>query len=168
LSRFLPDARTSRNAATCATGLVLANQFLALHSQVQWPHGTDEILAAITNTYRPGLGAETYIDRFVEKIAVFHRVPDLGTIWDGTTGTLWFNLVRAVHTLRERTPKDMLKIQLHERLNSYIVGPEQLRGGADYWGIDVRKAQSLGLDIALPSTIEVAADDKGLPTVEVK
>jgi hypothetical protein len=168
MSRHLPDARTSRNAAICATGLVLANRFLSLCSTVQWPTGAPEILAAITNTYRPGLGAETYIDRFVEKIAVFHYLADLGTIWDEQSGTLWFNLIRAVHTLRERTPKDMLKIQLQERLSSYITGPQKLRGGADYWGIDIRKAQSLGLDIARPGAVEVALDAKGLPTMEVK
>jgi hypothetical protein len=60
----------------------------------------------------------------------------------------------------------MLLIQLKQRSETYMRGPEARRGGAKMWGIKIAEARDAGLDVTIPKqgqtkNIQLEADKDG-------
>ena len=147
-------ARSLNNLAIVWAGLMLLEDYVIdTGLEVDLKHDPDVLVRVALNTHIPGLGTKTQIDALVEQVTHFHLLPDLETDWDVHSGILWFNMTRVIHTLRVRTDPRMLSLQLQERVGHYITGPSRRRGGAEYWGIEIDKAQKFGLDIFKPEPL---------------
>ncbi len=145
------QAREARNFAVVWAGLSVANDFFKeVGWDIQLAQDEEAFFDALAYTYNTSIGNRTQADDLVEQITHFAHVPDLGTIWDQKAGVLWFSLPRAIRILRESTTPNMLKIQLRQRTENYIVALTE-KGGSMMWGIDIAKAREAGLDVLAPS-----------------
>jgi hypothetical protein len=163
LFQELQQAREAANYAVVWAGLLILRDFITeMGWEVEIGQDFDAFIEALTYTFTMGLGVRTEVDELIEHISHFAHIPDLGTAWDNKTRVLWFSLPRAVRALRINISPTMLKIQLSQRLDTYLCGPEQ-RGGSVMWGIDIAKARELGLDVQVPreGPIQLEADNEG-------
>jgi len=165
LTKDLPFGRLVNTAAIVLLGLSV---FGAYSKKVGGPvlTGTqDAVLAAMHNTFSPGLGVTTAIDQYCEVVAHAYAEGQMwaknSCIWNAKTGVLWFNVTMTLHWVRRfwsaLPDRELVLPQLEDRRGLYIVGPERLadKGGGLYWGIQVAEAQNLGLDVPEPAFIEV-------------
>jgi hypothetical protein len=160
----LPFSRAARNVAVVWTGFKLFSRFLEKYGPVpECIAGVtgDDFLRCMEHTYLKELGSRTAAELFVEIVAslFFQRVPWARQFceWDEETGVLWVHVTSAHHWVghfrRNEIPSyDMLLPILEERVGLYIEGPKSLetKGGGTYWGINIAKAQELGLDVPRP------------------
>jgi hypothetical protein len=167
LFQDLQQAREAQNYAVVWSGLSILKDFVR---DMGWPidinQDQDAFIEALTYTFNLGLGTRTQVDDLVEHVTHFAHIPDLGTEWDEEAQVLWFSLPRAVRALRVNVSPTMLLIQLNQRLSAYLVGPEERRGGAQMWGIDIAKAKEVGLDVMIPKqgqkiNIQLKAEEDG-------
>lgn len=124
----------------------------------------DEFLKSCALTTKPGLGTVTAIDNFVVKITSLQdAVPGLRMHWNQDNQILWFNLERVSAILKSTDDLNMMRLQLKERVGVYLKGPKRLpqRGNAEHWGIDIQKAQSLGLNVTAPQSYTTSDDAIG-------
>ena len=148
--KFL-SSRITNNFAVAWAGLTALRDFAAEYGlDVPVPLDSAAFLAAAHNTHTPGLGTITYVDTLLSQISHLWSLPSLDAQYEPETDTLWFNLTKAIFALRVQTEATMLQLQLQERVGVYVEGPERRNGGALYWGINVGKAQALGLDVNRP------------------
>jgi len=156
-----PYGRLVSAAAIVGLGLQLWSGFLAEHGGELRTDATEHILKAVHNTYIPGLGVRTAVDHYCEIVAHAYAESQPWASdaceWEPSTGTLWFNVTMTLHWVRrfwrELPEKDLVEPQLQDRKEFYLVGPERRKGGGLYWGIAVKKAQKLGLDVPEPRTL---------------
>lgn len=150
-------ARSLNNLSVVWTGLLLLQDYIAENSlAVNLEFNKDYLIKIAGNTHIPGLGTRTQIDTVVEQISHFWLLPDLEAEWEQDTGMLWFNMTKTMYALRIRVDQSMLRMQLQERVGHYITGPARRKGGAEYWGIDLSKAQKFGLDVYKPEKLRAS------------
>lgn len=156
------SSRITNNFAVAWAGLQALHGFATTYGlDVSIPDDPEPFVVTANNTHTPGLGTVTYLDGLLAQISHMWAMPNLETDYDSATDILWFNLTKAIYALRVQTDVQMLTLQLQERLGVYVVGPERRTGGAVYWGIDIKKAQALGLDVNRPVTTRFATTNFG-------
>lgn len=155
-------ARAANNAAVAWVGLVLLRKFAAQEGGKPRIPDADAaeqaILTVMKDTYTPGLGVRTPVEHFCELVA--HQFAAQvhwtrqGCDWDEEEEILWFNATTAVHYIRhfwgELPTRDLLWPQLQDRVGLYLKGPVTRSRGGQYFGILLRVAQDLGLDVPTP------------------
>lgn len=165
-------SRVVHNTAVVMAGFRFLKDFTQeLDIDVDIPLELEPFAEAVAYTFRAGLGVTNYADKLVGRITHFPATPGLDAIWDPETGILWFNVTRALYAFRDRqVSEDMLTLQLEERLNHYMVGPEY-RHGSLHFGIDVQQAQQMGLDVKMleqKPELETRLTDDGRVKVSTK
>jgi hypothetical protein len=168
LTADLPFGRLVNTASIVALGLAVFGSFAEKECGLVLPESRDAILAAMGNTYAPGLGVTTPIDQYCEVVA--HAYADgqawarSSCLWDSDARVLWFNVTMTLHWVRRfwsaLPDRELVLPQLEDRSGLYITGPERLseKGGGTYWGIEIDKAQELGLDIPAPLDLRPAEE----------
>lgn len=154
-------ARAANNAAAVWMGLMMYQQFMKDHNiSVKIDSPKEHLMKAMTNTYLPGLGVRTPAEYFIEILT--HQFANRAAWaqqackWEPDKGLLWFGITTSVHYIRhfwnECPPKELLIPQLTDRVGLHLVGPEWDDKRGRMYGIDIKKARELGLDIPTPKT----------------
>lgn len=174
--RKLPFSRAARNVAVVWVGFQLLTQFLRKMGAV--PPALEEVtedhfLKAMEHIYLKELGSRTAAELFSEIVAsLFYQGVRWARdfcVWSPEEDTLWVHVTSAHHWVghfrRSEIPSlEMLLPVLEERTGVYLEGPKALeeRGGGTYWGINIAKAQELGLDVPRP----VGAEERVITFVD--
>lgn len=141
-----PSDRVMKNMAIAWAGLtVLADYTQERGYRVDIRQEITEFTTALGFVTNTDLGIRTEADNLVELIAGFTDNPHLGAWYDDKADILWFSLVKAHKIFSVRMDMQSLQLQLEERRSKYIVGPSRHNDGGLWWGIQVQKAQDVGL-----------------------
>jgi hypothetical protein len=143
-------SRTLNNFAIAWVGLQLLQEFL---KDMGWPTPlTPDIEAFHTarEFVHSTMGVKTFADTFVETLAAFYDMPAMRAYYEPETDVLWFSLIAAHKLLRIHLDLPTLELQLEERTGSYIVNATKQADGGLWWGIQVGKAQDMGLNVPRP------------------
>jgi hypothetical protein len=156
IERFRGISTTPRiiaNIAICWVGFELLKEFLGPDAHIE---ADDEVFkAAILGIHRPGLGVRNNADALVEQVTFSFLEGRVLGEWDPAGDVLWFSLTSALKSLNWAMDPNQIRIQLRQRTDAYLVGPERRRGGAEYWGINIGSTHELGLDTYRPSGSEI-------------
>jgi hypothetical protein len=143
-------SRVTNNIAVCWMGWYILADYLG-DLGIGLDLSTEPFVSALHNTHKPGIGNLTQADYYISEVT--HQAAanpvGMGAEFDGDV--LWVSLTRARMHARTLLPIGMLETQLSARRDAYVVGKRVDRGGI-MWGIDLRKAQAMGLDVAMPDT----------------
>lgn len=163
----IPQSRLVGAASVALVGMRLLQEF-AKEKGVLLPLSDEALRVAILktmdNVYVHGLGVRTPVENMLEILAHAYRS---GQQWatqacDYREGVLWFNVTTCHHWIRRfwhgLPDRDMLMPQIEERVGVYIEKPVNRSGGI-YFGLNVAKAQELGLDV--PTPISLMMKEKG-------
>lgn len=150
-------ARMINNYAIAWAGLSMLKDFFDdMNWKVTIKQDKADFIAALKMTHQSDLGVRTAADMLCEQITHFHYHQELQTEWEISRDILWFNLTKALRVFRVTVDPGMLIIQLRQRTNSYLVGPERRTGDAEWWGVNISKAQALGLDVFRPDVVSAS------------
>jgi len=149
----LPYSRLYHAASVAYLGLLALQEFVPGLAEPD----ADAIYDSMLNSFAPGLGVVTPVERLAELMAHMYRQEQhwalTACVWDEQEKVLWVNLTSVLHWIRRFVPeipdRDMLLPQVEERVGVYLRAPKTIEGGR-YYGIDILRAQSLGLDCPIP------------------
>lgn len=147
---YSESPRVVNSLAVAWAGLLLLRHFVRAQGwDIRIAMDETAFLTAVEATHTAGLGMRCDADLLVEQASHFHDRH--GGEYVAADDILWFNLTKVLNLFKLRMDVSQLQTQLEQRTTAYLVGPERRKGGAQYWGIDIGKAQDLGLDVFRPS-----------------
>ena len=146
----IPTARVLNNIAVVWAGLSILKDFVVEQGYpVEIAQDLQCFLQANDYLHTPA-GVRTQADELSELICNFYHLPLLGAMYDQATDILWFSLRRVHKTFNLHQEMSSVRLLFEERVGSYIVGPTRLDDGGEWWGVELGKAQAIGLDTPRP------------------
>jgi hypothetical protein len=157
-SESIPQSRLVSAATTAYIGIKLLQTYVPV--DLTDKEIVSAILKTMDNVYVHGLGVRTPVEQMLEILSHAFRA---GQTWaiqacEYKEGVLWFNVTTCHHWIRRfwfgLPEKEMLMPQIDERVGIYIETPKVKDGGI-YYGLNIAKAQELGLDVPTPISLTI-------------
>jgi len=156
----VPYSRLAHTASVAWMGMHALGEFVKEkipRAQVPKPD-VEAIYKTLLNTFVPGLGVVTPVESLVEIVVHSYKQgqqwADACCEWHADEGVLWVNFTTAIHWVRrfcrEIPERDMLLPQIGERVGVYLLPPIRIEGGL-FYGVNIKMAQDLGLDVPTPT-----------------